>query len=266
MRIFGWVLLLGGFLLCASVAWAAIGFLFMGLGLICLRIAERRSERSARSVALLAEMPEDLRGQPSIVQGSPTVARKEANEREPREAEPDNIIGRRAYDEQRWRLLLSTDEDIRRLATILAHYGQSYIDEFAAAYLVLNDKEHLPMILEQLMASATRNRHRGTDNSADKSYDESVVVEGDGRKARSIHETTGKTDGHPETFVGHDALNTAAHYAPNGAGSERGVVRVRPIATGPLSPAEPPATGPDTKRRTLGEDPMDDDNLTNILG
>ncbi len=240
MRIFGWVLLLGGFLLCASVAWAAIGFLFMGLGLICLRIAERRSERSARSVALLAEMPEDLRGQPSIVQGSPTVARKEANEREPREAEPDNIIG--------------------------AHYGQSYVDEFAAAYLVLNDKEHLPMILEQLMASATRNRHRGTDNSADKSYDESVVVEGDGRKAKSIHETTGKTDGHPGTFVGHDALNTAAHYAPNGAGSERGVVRVRPIATGPLSPAEPPATGPDTKRRTLGEDPMDDDNLTNILG
>src|SRR5438876_895222 len=146
MRILGWVLLLGGFLLCPSVAWAAIGFLCMIIGLICLQIAERIRVRSPRPVALFAVPPVDRRGRSSIVQLSLIVVRQEANEREPRQAEPDNTIGRRAYDEQRWRLLLSTDEDIRRLATILAHYGQSYVDEFAAAYLVLNDKEHLPMI------------------------------------------------------------------------------------------------------------------------
>jgi hypothetical protein len=86
------------------------------------------------------------------------------------------------------------------------------------------DKEHLPMIVEQLMASATRNRH-----------------------------------GHAEIVVGREPLNAAAH------GSERGVVGVRLTATGPLSPAEPSATDPDTKRRTIEEDSTDDENLSNIF-
>ena len=50
MRILGWVLLIGGFLLCASVGWAAPGFLFMGFGLIFLQIAEQKRRR-AKSVA-----------------------------------------------------------------------------------------------------------------------------------------------------------------------------------------------------------------------
>ena len=41
MRLFGFVLLIVGFLLCVSIAWAALGFLMMGFGLICLLIAER---------------------------------------------------------------------------------------------------------------------------------------------------------------------------------------------------------------------------------
>ena len=300
MRILGWLFLLGGFLLCASIAWATIGFLFMGLGLVCLRIAERKSERAERPVALLAEKPEGRRGLLSIVH--PVVVRKEANEPEPKEAEPDHNIGLRAYDQQRWRLLLSTDEDIRRLTTIMAHYGQSYVDEFAAAYLALNDKEHLPMILEQLMASAMRNRHQGTANSFDEGYDESVVgrnaretrrsdrlrdiwseadgrtsnsvfendeVKGDSGKAGSLHTTTGKADSHLDADVARGVMNTEALCAPNGAGSEGGVAGVRPIAgqaTEPLPPAEPLATAhPDTTRRTLGEGPLDGDSLTNIL-
>src|SRR5436190_14982671 len=146
MRILGWLLLVSGFLLCASIAWAAIGFLFMGLGLIFLQIAERRRERSARSIAILAAQPELLRPR---AEGIAIEACERADAREPKEAGADNHIGPRAYDEQRWRMLLWTDEDIRRLTTILAHYGQSYVDEFAAAYLALNDKQQLPMILEQ---------------------------------------------------------------------------------------------------------------------
>jgi hypothetical protein len=50
MRLFGLVLLIGGFLLCVSIVWAALGFLMMGLGLICLLIAERsRNRRISRA-------------------------------------------------------------------------------------------------------------------------------------------------------------------------------------------------------------------------
>jgi hypothetical protein len=44
MRILGTLLLFGGFLLCISIAWAAVGFLMMGFGLICLLMAERRKK------------------------------------------------------------------------------------------------------------------------------------------------------------------------------------------------------------------------------
>ncbi len=35
-------------------------------------------------------------------------------------------------------------------------YGQKYVDEFAAAYLALNDKDYLPAILRKIVASASR--------------------------------------------------------------------------------------------------------------
>src|SRR5258708_2751323 len=171
-----WVFLVSGFLLCASIAWGTVGLWCMGLGLVCLRRAERERERFGRPAASRADEPDSRWEPPSIVQSTPVVVRSEADEREPGEADPDNNTEPQSYDEQRWRLLLSADEDIRRLTTILAHYGQSYVDEFAAAYLALNDKQYLPMIVEQLVASAMRNRYdQRTDNSADKSHDEGVV-------------------------------------------------------------------------------------------
>jgi hypothetical protein len=48
MRLFGFVLLIAGFLLCVSIVWAALGFLMMGFGLICLLIAERNRKRAAK--------------------------------------------------------------------------------------------------------------------------------------------------------------------------------------------------------------------------
>ena len=49
MRLFGFVLLIAGFLLCVSIVWAALGFLMMGFGLICLLIAERNRKRAPKS-------------------------------------------------------------------------------------------------------------------------------------------------------------------------------------------------------------------------
>ena len=46
MRLLGFVLLIAGFLLCVSIVWAALGFLMMGFGLICLLIAERNRKRA----------------------------------------------------------------------------------------------------------------------------------------------------------------------------------------------------------------------------
>ena len=48
MRLFGSVLLIAGFLLCVSIVWAALGFLMMGFGLICLLIAERNRKRGPK--------------------------------------------------------------------------------------------------------------------------------------------------------------------------------------------------------------------------
>jgi hypothetical protein len=49
MRLFGFVLLIAGFLLCVSIVWAALGFLVMGFGLICLLIAERSRKRAPKA-------------------------------------------------------------------------------------------------------------------------------------------------------------------------------------------------------------------------
>jgi hypothetical protein len=45
MRVLGAVLLVSGFLLCLSIAWAAPGFVMMGVALICLLVAEDRNKR-----------------------------------------------------------------------------------------------------------------------------------------------------------------------------------------------------------------------------
>ena len=153
MRILGWLLLLGGLLLCVSVLWAAPGFFCMGLGLIFLQIAERK-RRSAKSAALPYDQSEPQVEQAPIPEVTraldpPTVDEDAGAGRE-------NVTGLYSYDRQKWRALVSSDADISRLAKALQPYGQKYVDEFAAAYLALNDKDYLPMILRQIIASARR--------------------------------------------------------------------------------------------------------------
>lgn len=49
MRLSGWSLLVLGLLLCATIAWAAIGFFMMGFGLLALLAAEDRNLKSGRT-------------------------------------------------------------------------------------------------------------------------------------------------------------------------------------------------------------------------
>src|SRR6266704_5421195 len=60
MRVAGTILLLGGFLLCVSIVWAAVGFPMIGLGLVCLLIAERRKKQLIAPVVMRSD-PVDRR-------------------------------------------------------------------------------------------------------------------------------------------------------------------------------------------------------------
>ena len=60
----GSVLLIVGFLLCVSIAWAALGFLMMGLGLICLLIAEERKKKLERLTTSPIGEPNNPKGPP----------------------------------------------------------------------------------------------------------------------------------------------------------------------------------------------------------
>src|SRR5437016_6075727 len=63
MRIAGTILLLGGFLLCVSIVWAAVGLPMIGFGLVCLLIAERRKKRPIAVVVTRSD-PLDRRQEP----------------------------------------------------------------------------------------------------------------------------------------------------------------------------------------------------------
>jgi hypothetical protein len=149
MRILGWLLLLGGLLLCVSVVWAAPGFFCMGLGLIFLQIAEQ-NRRRARSAASPYDQFEPQPEQAPIPEAASAVIPPEMDE--DTRAGGENATGPYAYDRQEWRALLRSDADILRLANVLESYGQKYVDEFAAAYLAVNDKDYLPMILRKIIA------------------------------------------------------------------------------------------------------------------
>jgi hypothetical protein len=166
MRIAGWVLLVGGFMLCVSVLSAALGFLFMGLGLIFLQIAEQKEKSLATSDASLSRQPAPQREPPPPRALAPSQA-----EQERAVVDRESAIGPSPYDRERWRLLLRNDADISRLVTVLTPYGQKYVDELAAAYLALNDKDHLPTILRQIIASARRDSHQNV--AGDRSFENS---------------------------------------------------------------------------------------------
>jgi hypothetical protein len=98
-----------------------------------------------------------------------------SEEEEEREGvDRESAIGPNSYDKERWRLLLRSDADISRLVTALAPYGQKYVDQLAAAYLASNDKDYLPMILTEIVASARRDSGVAGDPSTKKSNEDAV--------------------------------------------------------------------------------------------
>jgi hypothetical protein len=256
MRVAGTLLLIGGFLLCVSIVWAAPGFLMMGFGLICLLVAERRQKRLAvspvsRSNKIAARQEPSLfpaqeeaqfpaqeeappqgsttrrpheigvrrepsrlrerkntkptgseasrldqidpRREPSRFRGrrnaqpagsaTPHSGRGDLQGeptpfREPEEPNPalvvseertdrrENAIDPYSHDAEKWGLLVKNDPDISRAAAALAPFGKKYVDELAKAYLVLNDKDYLPIIFKKIAAAVRKGSGKDTASTA----------------------------------------------------------------------------------------------------
>ncbi|MGH6707363.1 MAG: hypothetical protein ACREEK_00195 [Bradyrhizobium sp.] len=144
VRIAGWISLIAGVLLCATLVWATIGFLLMGVGLLSLLVAENRRKRaSSAAVETRARVDMPLAAPPAVPE---PVVHREAPTR----------IGPppRLYDRQAWRRLVESDADLAGVAAVLADYGQQYVDELAKEYLADTDKARLPGIVDGIIARA----------------------------------------------------------------------------------------------------------------
>jgi hypothetical protein len=57
-------------------------------------------------------------------------------------------------DREKWQALEKYDSEIATIANKLRVLGDKWVDEFARAYLALGDKQHLPNIVQKIIADA----------------------------------------------------------------------------------------------------------------
>jgi hypothetical protein len=77
-------------------------------------------------------------------------------------SQPDKVVSAPPpYDVAKWNALLQYDADIKRIYDALVPFGRKYVDEFAQAFMALNDKNYLPQIVEQIVATAKSDAARG---------------------------------------------------------------------------------------------------------
>ncbi|KWV53931.1 hypothetical protein AS156_07960 [Bradyrhizobium macuxiense] len=152
-------MLLIGVVLCATIAWAALGFLLMGIGLISLQVAERGRRRAGLTVAGSAAASTGF-VPPSVVAGLQPPTSEPAQRDGPPARQPRRVTwpanGSDApYDREAWHRLVESDPDIARLAKVLADYGPQYVDELAINYLAAPDKARLGGIVDGIIARAS---------------------------------------------------------------------------------------------------------------
>lgn len=147
VRVAGWILLIAGALLCATLVWATIGFLLMGVGLLSLLVAENQRRRANGPIVSGAPADEPM-AQPSPVPEPVQIVSREARKRMSASAP--------SYDQQAWRQLVESDTDLARVTAVLADYGQQYVDELASEYLADIDKQRLPAIVDGIIGRASK--------------------------------------------------------------------------------------------------------------
>jgi hypothetical protein len=175
MRFVGTVSVIIGVGLCVSIIWAIIGFMAILFGLTCLLVAEKKAKRAHKSVlsAILKDERSKTRAaltKATKIQATPAF-RIQAHDQTSASplaspaATPDLSTAHDRLTAPReqnltaektlmWEALCVNDPDIAHGVAMLAPYGKLYLDDFARAYLVFNDKEFLPLILKKIVAAA----------------------------------------------------------------------------------------------------------------
>jgi hypothetical protein len=179
MRLLGSALLVSGVLLCISIVWAAIGFFMMGLGLICLLIAEERSKRFQKSAAARLDESDATRKEPRL-SAARTVTPVSTEDFFP------DPINHSSNSEAEWKSLVEKDQELARLVAALAPYGQKYVDELARIYLVFKDKDYLPIIIKKIVMMARKDA--GTDITGELTLVSNPNAEAAATKARRLRE------------------------------------------------------------------------------
>ncbi|NEV01884.1 hypothetical protein [Bradyrhizobium uaiense] len=154
MRLTGWVLLLIGGLLCATISWAALGFLLMGIGLISLQVAERRRRQTDGTSGFTPPRLSAGLQPPTLDPGQDTGPQRQPRRVAWPDKKTDAPYDRETYDRETWRRLVESDPDLAQLAKVLADYGPQYVDELAASYLADPDKSRLGTIVDGIIARA----------------------------------------------------------------------------------------------------------------
>jgi hypothetical protein len=255
VRIAGWVLLVGGFLLCASVAWAALGFLLMGVGLISLQVAERNRNRAKLALASRAER---LAAQADIAAGALETAQVPA-----RTAPLRASRAGASYDEEAWHRLVESDSDLLRVTSVLQQYGQPYVDELARVYLAAGDSSQLPAIVDAIVRRAKRNLAKR--NAAPHV---SVAPDVDRPSRTSDNQPSYRTDPRPQRIPASTSTMAVTPppmpAQPLGGTEEVGRVELPPVG-GPIAGAfvEPPTPIAGQRNATITSA---DDDLTELIG
>lgn len=161
MRILGVILFVMGFFLLFTIFLAPLGLFFMFLGVLLMAFGRSRRKVVINNVVSVnAPMPAQVPYEAAPVYPAVDRVRREpvlqpatqfalpSPEPRMRTLNPDQ------YDKEKWRALVEYDPDIGRVVSALAPYGQKYVDQLAKAYLALNDKEYLPMIVKKILATA----------------------------------------------------------------------------------------------------------------
>jgi hypothetical protein len=151
VRATGWILLIAGGLLCATLVWATVGFLLMGIGLLSLLVAENNRKRTRPAEVSDTYVHQPMAALPPVAAPPPVP---EAGPFVRREPSMEPIAPAPSYDRQAWQQLVESDADLARVAAVLGDYGHQYVDELAREYLAVGDKTRLPEIVDGIIGRA----------------------------------------------------------------------------------------------------------------
>lgn len=178
-RIIGGMLVLLGLLFCFTIIGAFIGIPMMLVGAILLAIGGRRKTviTNVVQVTNAPGMPadqflfQDDRRPANYLDMDTSTVRPPIKEINPPRVALENLhrmltaetntkhnrrepTDRYTYDRAKWNALVEYDPDIARIAAVLKPYGAKYTDQFASAYLAINDKNYLAVIVQKIIATA----------------------------------------------------------------------------------------------------------------